>query len=125
MGESLTWGSPGSLLVDVLIFIVEGCVNAGGIVFVVHSIAFSSSHLSPAAWLVRCPVSGTCDYPHGYGFYWFAWCLSSPPETFRFLCSGHAQGLENYPAAGIWLAQVDGGPAPWGPDPAMSDYRSH
>ena len=117
MGESLTWGSPGSLLVDVLIFIVEGCVNAGGIVFVVHSIAFSSSHLSPAAWLVRHPVSRTCDYPHGYGFCWFAWCSRSLPETFCFLRFGHAQGLGNYPTAGIWLAQADGGLLHGGPIP--------
>ena len=33
----------------------------GGIVFVVQSATFSLSHLSPAAWLVRRLVSGTCD----------------------------------------------------------------
>ena len=33
----------------------------GGIVFVVQGAAFSLSHLSLAAWLVRHPVSGTCD----------------------------------------------------------------
>ena len=73
----------------------------GGIVFVVQSAAFSLSHLSLATGLVRHPVSRTCDYPHGYGFCWFASCLHSLPETFRFLHSGHAQGLGNYPAAGI------------------------
>ena len=29
VGESLTWGSPGSLPVVVVIFIVKGCVSAG------------------------------------------------------------------------------------------------
>ena len=81
----------------------------GGIVFVVQSAAFSSSHLSPAAWLVRRPVSGTCDYSRGCGFCWFAWYPRSPSETFRFPRSCHAQGLGNYPAVGIWLAQADGG----------------
>ena len=83
--------------------------GGGGIVFVVQSTAFSSSHLSLAAWLVRRPVSGTCDYPRGCGFCWFAWYPRSPPETFRFPRFGHAQGLGNYPAIGIWLAQADGG----------------
>ena len=111
VGESLAWGSPGSLPVVVIIFVVEGCVSAGGggIVFVVQSAAFSLSHLSPAIWFVRRPVSGTYDYPHGCGFCWFAWCPCSPPETFCFLRSGHAQGLGNYPVAGIWLAQAYGG----------------
>ena len=81
----------------------------GGTVFSAQSAAFSSSHLSPAAWLVRRPVFGTCDYPYGCGFCWFAWCPRSPPETFRFPHSSHAQGLGNYPAVGIWLAQADGG----------------
>ena len=81
----------------------------GGIVFVVQSTAFSLSHLSPAAWLVRRPVSGTCDYSRGCGFCWFAWYPRSPPETFRFPRSCHAQGLGNYPTVGIWLAQADGG----------------
>ena len=113
MGESLAWGSPGSLPVVVVIFIVEGCVSArGGTVFVVQSVAFSSSRLSPAAWLVHRPVSGTCDYPRGCGFCWFAWYSRSPPETFRFPRSCHAQGLGNYPAVGIWLAQADGGLIP-------------
>ena len=80
----------------------------GGIVFVVQGAAFSSSHLSLTAWLVRHPVSGICDCPHGNGFCWFVWCLRSLPETFRSLRSSHAQGLGNYPAAGIWLAQADG-----------------
>ena len=70
--------------------------------------AFPSSYLSLAAWLVRHPISRTCDYPHGYGFCWFVWCLCFLPETFRSLRFGHAQGLGNYPAAGIWLAQADG-----------------
>ena len=110
MGESLAWGGPGPLLVVVIIFVTERCVCArgGGIVFVVQSAAFSSSHLSLTAGLVRHPISGTCDYPHGYGFCWFASCLHSLLETFRSLHSGHAQGLGNYPAAGIWLAQADG-----------------
>ena len=30
VGESLVWGSPGSLLVVVIIFVVEGCVSAEG-----------------------------------------------------------------------------------------------
>ena len=30
VGESLAWGSPGSLPVIVVIFVVEGCVSAGG-----------------------------------------------------------------------------------------------
>ena len=92
----------------------------GGIVFIVQSAAFSSSHLALAAWLVRHPVSRTCDYPHRYGFRWFAWCLRSLPETFRFLHSGHAQGLGNYPAAGIWLAQDDRGLLCGGPIPPCS-----
>ena len=74
----------------------------GEIVFVVQGAAFSLSHLSLAAWLVRHPVSGI------YGFCWFVWCLRSLPETFRSLHSDHAQGLRNYPAVGIWLAQADG-----------------
>ena len=37
------------------------CQCQGGIVFVIQSAAFSLSHLSPAAWLVRRLVSGTCD----------------------------------------------------------------
>ena len=31
VGESLAWGSPGSLPVVVVIFVVEGCVSAGGL----------------------------------------------------------------------------------------------
>ena len=92
----------------------------GVIVFIVQSAAFSSSHLSLATWLVRHPISGTCDYPYGYGFCWFAWCLRSLLETFRFLHSGHAQGLGNYPAAGIWLAQDDRGLLCGGPIPPCS-----
>ena len=109
VGESLAWGSPGSLLVVVVIFVVDGCVSAGGTVFVVQSATFFSSHLSPVAWLVHHPVSGTCGYSRGCGFCWFAWYPRSPPETFRFPRSCHAQGLGNYPAVGIWLAQADGG----------------
>ena len=30
VGESLAWGSPGSLPIVAIIFIVEGCVSAGG-----------------------------------------------------------------------------------------------
>ena len=81
----------------------------GGIVFVVQGAAFSSRHLSLVAWLVRHPISGICDYPHGNGFCLFMWCLRSLPETFHFLHSGHAQGLGNYPTVGIWLAQADRG----------------
>ena len=80
----------------------------GRIVFVMQCAAFSSSHLSLAAWLVRHPISRICDYPHENGFCWFVWCLCSLPETFRSFHSGHAQGLGNYPAVGIWLAQADG-----------------
>ena len=80
----------------------------GGIVFVVQGAAFSSSHLSLAAWLVRHPVFGIHDCLHGNGFYWFEWCLCSPLETFCSLRSGHAQGLGNYPVAGIWPAQAYG-----------------
>ena len=80
----------------------------GGIVFVVQGATFSSSCLSLAAWLVRHLVSRICDYPHEHGFCWFVWCLHSPPETFCSLRSSHAQGLGNYPAAGIWLARADG-----------------
>ena len=110
VGEILVWGSLGSLLVVVVIFRRRGVRQCrGGIVFVVQSAAFSSSHLSPAAWLVRRPVSGTCDYPRGCCFCWFAWYPCSPPETFRFPRSCHAQGLGNYPVVGIWLAQADGG----------------
>ena len=111
VGESLAWGGPRPLPVVVIIFVVKrcACAGGGGIVFVVQSVAFSLSHLSLAAGLVRHPISRTCDYPHGYGFCWFALCLHSLPETFRFLHSGHAQGLGNYPAVGIWLAQADGG----------------
>ena len=106
VGESLAWGSLGSLPVVVVIFVVEGCVSAGGggIVFVVQSAAFSLSHLSPAAWLVRRPVSGTCDYPRGCGFCWFVWYPRSLPEPFRSPRSCHAQGLGNSPAVRIWLA---------------------
>ena len=86
--------------------------GVGGIVFVMQSVAFSSSHLSPAAWLIRRPVSGTCDYPRGCGFCWFAWYPRSPPETFRSPRSYHAQGLGNSPAVRIWLAQADGGLIP-------------
>ena len=81
----------------------------GGTVFIVQSAAFSSSRLSPAAWLVRRPISATCGYPRWCDFYWFAWYPRSPPETFPFPRSYHAQGLGNCPAIGIWLAQADGG----------------
>ena len=81
----------------------------GGIVFVVQSATFSSSHLSPAAWLVHRLVFGTCDYPRGCGFCWFVWYPRSPPETFRSPRCCHAQGLGNSPTIGIWLAQADGG----------------
>ena len=86
----------------------RGVFRLRGIVFVVQGATFSSSHLSLVAWLVRHPVSGICDCPHENGFCWFVWCLCFLLETFRFLRSGHAQGLGNYPAAGIWLAQADG-----------------
>ena len=82
--------------------------------------AFSSGHLSLVAWLVRHPISRICDYPHGNGFYWFAWCLRSFPKTFRFPHSSHAQGLGNYPVVGIWLAQADGGLLCGGPIPPCS-----
>ena len=110
VGESLAWGSLGSLPVIVVIFVAEGCVSArggGGIIFVVQSAAFSSSHLSPVAWLVRRPISGTCDYLRGCGFCWFAWYPHSPPKTFHSPRSCHAQGLGNSPAVGIWLSQAD------------------
>ena len=81
----------------------------GGIIFVVEGAAFSSHYLSLVAWLVRHPISRICDYPHGNGFCLFMWCLRSLPETFHFLHSSHTQGLGNYPAVGIWLAQADGG----------------
>ena len=81
----------------------------GGTVFVVQSATFFSSHLSPAAWLVHHPISGTCGYPRGYGFCWFVWYPRSPLETFHFPRSCHAQGLGNYPAVRIWLAQAYGG----------------
>ena len=111
VGESLAWGSPGSSPVVVIIFIVEGCVGAwgGGTVSVVQSAAFSTSRLSPVAWLVRRPVSGTCGYPRGCDFCWFSWYPRSPPETFPFPRSCHAQGLGNCLAVGIWLAQANGG----------------
>ena len=92
----------------VIVFVVEKCVRARGIVFVVQGTTFSSSHLSLAAWLVRHPISGICDCPHENGFCWFVWCLCSPPKTFRSLRFSHAQGLENYPTAGIWLARSNG-----------------
>ena len=79
----------------------------GGIVFIVQGVAFSSSHLFLVAWLVHYPVFGICGCPHGNGFCWFEWCLRSPLETFRSFRFGHAQGLGNYPAGGIWLAWAD------------------
>ena len=85
------------------------CQCQGGTVFIVQSAAFSSSRLSLATWLIRHPVSGTCGYPRGCDICWFAWYPRSPPETFPFPCSCHAQGLGNCPAVGIWLAQADGG----------------
>ena len=83
--------------------------HRGWIVFVVQSVAFSSSRLSPAAWLIRRPISGTCGYPRGYDFCWFAWYPRSPPKTFPFPRSCHAQGLGSCPAVEIWLAQANGG----------------
>ena len=118
VGESLTWGGPGPLPIVVIIFVVERCVCVrGGLSSLCKAQPSPLSHLFLAAWLVRHPVSGTCDYPHGYGFCWFAWCSRSLPETFCFLCFGHAQGLGNYPTAGIWLAQADGGLLHGGPIP--------
>ena len=99
------------------------CQCQGGIVFVVQSAVFFSSHLSPAAWLICRPISGTCDYPRGCGFCWFAWCPRSPSRTFHFLRSGHAQGLGNYLAAGIWLAQADGGLIPPCPTIVLTSTR--
>ena len=89
-------------------FVIEKCVWLRGIVFVVQGSTFSSSHLFLAAWLIHHPVFRIRGYPHRNGFCWFEWCLSSPPETFRSLHSGHAQGLGNYSAARIWPARVDG-----------------
>ena len=80
----------------------------GGIVFVVQGAAFSSSYLFLTAWLIHYPVFGIRGYPHGNGFYWFEWCLHSPPETFCSLRSDHAQSLRNYLATGIWPARADG-----------------
>ena len=109
VGESLAWGSLGSLPIVVVIFVVEGCVSVGGggggIIFIVQSAASSSSRLSPATWLVHRPVSGTYDYPRECGFCWFAWYPRSPPETLPF-------SLRNSPAAGIWMAQADEGLIP-------------
>ena len=107
VGESLAWGSLGSLPVVVVIFVVKGCVNAEGGLSLLRKAQLSLQVIYLP--LVRRPVSGTCDYSRGCGFCWFAWCPHSPPETFRFPRSCHAQGLENYPAVGIWLAQADGG----------------
>ena len=92
----------------VIVFVVEKCVRAGGIVFVVQGTTFSLSHLFLTVWFIRHSAFGIRDCPHGNGFCWFEWCLCSPPETFRSLHSSHAQGLGNYPAAGIWLARADG-----------------
>ena len=92
----------------VIVFVVEKCVRARGIVFFVQDAAFSSSHLFLVAWLVHYPVFGIRGCPHRNGFCWFEWCLRSPPETFRSLRSGHVQGLGNYPAAGIWPTRADG-----------------
>ena len=83
--------------------------RGGGTVFIAQSAAFSSSRLSPAAWLVCRLVSGTCGYPRGCDCCWFGWYPRSPPETFPFPHSCHAQGLGNCPAVGIWLAQADEG----------------
>ena len=93
MRESLAWGGPWPLPIIVIVFVVEKWVWAGGIVSVVQGTTFSSSHLFLIAWLVRHPVSGIRDCPHGNGFCWFEWCLRFPPETFHSLRSGHAQGL--------------------------------
>ena len=79
-----------------------------GITFVVQGAVSSSSHLFLVAWLVHYPVFGIRGCLHGYGFCWFEWCLRSPPETFRSLRFGHARGLGNYPAVGIWPTRADG-----------------
>ena len=79
-----------------------------GIAFVVQGAVSSSSHLFLVAWLVHYPVFGIRGCPHRSGFYWFEWCLRSPPESFRSLRSSHVRGLGNYPAAGIWSARADG-----------------
>ena len=92
----------------VIIFVIEECVWARGIAFIVQDAVSFSSHLFLAAWLVHYPVFGIRGCPHGNGLCWFEWCLRSPPETFRSLCSSHARGLGNYPAAGIWSARADG-----------------
>ena len=80
----------------------------GGIAFVVQGAVSSLSHLFFATWLVHYPFFGICGCPHGNGFCWFEWCLRSLPKTFRSFRSGHARGLGNYPAAGIWPIWADG-----------------
>ena len=121
MGESLAWGSPRPSPVIIIIFIVERCVCAeGGLSSLCKAQpSLQVIYLSLQGSFII-PVSGTYDYPQGYVFCWFMSCLHSLPETFHFLHSGHAQGLGSYPAAGIQLAQADGGLLCGGPIPPCS-----
>ena len=91
----------------VIVFIIEKCVRARGDCLCCARRNFLFKSFISRCMAFRHPVSGICDCPHGNGFCWFKWCLRSLPESFRSLYSGHAQGLGNYPAGGIWLAWAD------------------
>ena len=64
-----------------------------------HGAVSFSSHLSPAAWLGCCFISGIRDCPPGNGFCSSGWYAHSPLDSFHF--PDFVQGQENYSVAGI------------------------
>ena len=70
-----------------------------------HSAVSFSSHLSLAAWLGCCFVSGTRDCPLGSGFGSSGWYAHSFLNSFH--CPDFAQGQEDYSAVeALWVLSV-------------------
>ena len=66
-----------------------------------------SSHLSPAAWLGCCFVSGIHDCPFRSGFCSSGWYAYSPVNSFHSPDFVHVFVQENYPVARIlWVLSV-------------------
>ena len=125
VGESLAWGSPRSLLVVVVIFVVEGCVSAGG-----DCLCCAKRNLLFKSFISRCMARSS-------SYFWDMWlparvwlllvCVVStlPSRNLPFSSFLPCSRFGKLPCCWDLVGSSLWGPAPWGPDPAMPDYRSH
>ena len=112
MRKCLTWGSPRSLSIVIVTFIVGGYVRPRTrspllcMVQLSLQIIYLSLHgplivlflryMAPNFFWLRGPgcyfVSGARDCPRESSFCWFKWCLHFPLETFHSLHFDHVRG---------------------------------